>query len=67
MLYFPTFLRIICFLIANMVLFHIARSCSTQLIHALDEWTSSLDKGCATDVIYFDFFKAFDRSVAIAC
>ena len=43
-----------------MVLFHIARSCSTQLIHALDDWTSSLDKGCTTDVIYFDFSTAFD-------
>ena len=43
-----------------MVLFHIARSCSTQLIHALDDWTSSLDKGCTTDVIYFDFSKALD-------
>ena len=43
-----------------MVLFHIARSCNTQLIHALDDWASSLDKGCTTDVIYFDFSKAFD-------
>ena len=24
------------------------------------DWTSLLDKGFATDVIYFDFFKAFD-------
>ena len=36
------------------------RSCSTQLVHALNDWTSSSDKGFATDVIYFDFSKAFD-------
>ena len=36
------------------------RSCSTQFVHALNDWTSSLDKGFATDVIYFDFSKAFD-------
>ena len=43
-----------------MVLFHIDLVAHMQLVHALDDWTSSLDKGFATDVIYFDFSKAFD-------
>jgi len=27
---------------------------------ALNDWTSALDQGFSTDVIYFDFSKAFD-------
>lgn len=36
------------------------RSCVTQLLECLNEWTSFLDKGQAVDVIYLDFAKAFD-------
>jgi len=36
------------------------RSCCTQLLHALNDWTSSLDEHFPTDVIYFDFPKALD-------
>lgn len=36
------------------------RSCSTQLLEALDMWTEVLDKGGSIDVIYMDFQKAFD-------
>jgi len=36
------------------------RSCSTNLLTALDDWTETLDNGEALDVIYFDFAKAFD-------
>ena len=36
------------------------RSCCTQLLHALNDWTLSLDEHLPTDVIYFDFSKAFD-------
>ena len=36
------------------------RSCCTQLLTALNDWTSALDQGFSTDVIYFDFSKAFD-------
>ena len=32
----------------------------TQLLEALEEWTSLLDEGNSIDVIYFDFAKAFD-------
>ena len=40
--------------------FRAERSCVTQLLEALKEWTSLLDEGNCTDVIYFDFAKAFD-------
>ena len=36
------------------------RSCCTQLLSALDDWTSALDQRLPTDVVYFDFSKAFD-------
>ena len=36
------------------------RSCISQLLTALNDWTHSLDQGYLTDVIYFDFHKAFD-------
>ena len=36
------------------------RSTVLQLIKILDEWTSEMDKGNYTDVIYMDFQKAFD-------
>ena len=40
--------------------FRAKRSCVTQLLEALEEWTSLLDEGNSIDVIYFDFAKAFD-------
>ena len=36
------------------------RSCVTQILEALDSWTSVLDEGGGVDVIYMDFQKAFD-------
>jgi len=36
------------------------RSCLTNLLTALNDWTSALDDGIRTDVIYLDFQKAFD-------
>ena len=36
------------------------RSTVLQLIKTLDEWTSEMDKGNYTYVIYMDFQKAFD-------
>ena len=36
------------------------RSCCTQLLHDLNNWTLSLDEHLSTDVVYFDFSKAFD-------
>ena len=36
------------------------RSCTTNLLTALDQWTDAIDQGSAVDVIYFDFAKAFD-------
>ena len=35
-------------------------SCETQLISALHDWSSWLDRGIPTDVAIFDFCKAFD-------
>ena len=36
------------------------RSCMTQLVTCLDEWTELLDRGEPVDAIYLDFKKAFD-------
>ncbi|CAH1277366.1 Hypp9585 [Branchiostoma lanceolatum] len=36
------------------------RSCMTQLLVVLEEWTQLLEKGEAIDAIYLDFRKAFD-------
>jgi len=36
------------------------RPCCTQFLSALNNWTSALDQGFSTDVIYFDFSNTFD-------
>ena len=36
------------------------RSCTTQLLEVLDEWTRVLDDGGTIDAVYMDFMKAFD-------
>ncbi len=36
------------------------RSTELQLLHCMNMWTNALDQGQFTDVIYFDFSKAFD-------
>ena len=36
------------------------RSCVTQLLTALEGWTTILQDGIPIDVIYLDFTKAFD-------
>ena len=36
------------------------RSCSTQLLTVIDQWTKALDQGQPIDVVYLDFAKAFD-------
>ena len=36
------------------------RSCATQLLEVLEEWSSAADDGVPVDVAYFDFRKAFD-------
>ena len=37
------------------------RSCITNLLEALDEWSLLLDKGSPVDILYIDFAKAFDK------
>ncbi|KAK3107559.1 hypothetical protein FSP39_017306 [Pinctada imbricata] len=37
------------------------RSCVTQLIEVIEDWTRELDKGNNIDSIYLDFQKAFDK------
>ncbi len=37
------------------------RSCTTQILEALDMWTKLLDDGETIDIIYLDFAKAFDK------
>ena len=36
------------------------RSCATNLLEVLDDWTKILDDGGTVDAIYLDFMKAFD-------
>ena len=36
------------------------RSCVTQLLECVGEWTKILDKGNPIDAIYLDFAKCFD-------
>ena len=36
------------------------RSCSSQLLEVLDEWSLSIENGNPVDVLYLDFRKAFD-------
>ena len=40
--------------------FREGRCCTSQLLHALDTWTTSLNNGLDTDIIFLDFAKAFD-------
>jgi hypothetical protein len=42
--------------------FRKGRSCATQLIEVLDDWTEQLDNKNAIDTIYLDFQKAFDTT-----
>ena len=35
-------------------------SCITQLLHATEQWTKSLDDGNDVDIVYLDVCKAFD-------
>ena len=37
------------------------RSCVTNLLETLDDWTYSIDNGIPVDVIFIDFEKAFDK------
>ena len=36
------------------------KSCQTNLLEALEDWTRSIDKGNSLDIAYLDFQKAFD-------
>ena len=36
------------------------RSCATQLLATLDDWTRAIEQGDSVDAIYLDFSKAFD-------
>ena len=35
-------------------------SCITQLLHAMEHWTKSLDDDNDVDIVYLDFCKAFE-------
>ena len=41
--------------------FQKGRSTVTAMLQAVNDWTTCLDQGISTDVIYFDFSKAFDK------
>ena len=36
------------------------KSCFTNLLSVLEDWTSAVDQGYGVDVAYLDFSKAFD-------
>ena len=36
------------------------RSCNTQLIEVLEDWSAAVESHCPVDVVYLDFQKAFD-------
>ena len=40
--------------------FRAMRSCTTNLLKALKDWTCAIDKRCGVDCIFLDFQKAFD-------
>jgi len=37
-----------------------SRSCLTNLLEALENWTRALEEGYGIDIVYLDFRKAFD-------
>jgi hypothetical protein len=39
------------------------KSCFTQLLESMQQWTSSLNDAYPIDVVYLDFSKAFDSVV----
>ena len=41
--------------------FRKVRSCTTQLLQVMEDFTVYIDNGHPIDVIYFDFRKAFDQ------
>ena len=47
-------------LVHNQHGFTSGRSCTTQLLCAMDYWTSSLHNNILVDILYLDFRKAFD-------
>ena len=36
------------------------RSCLTNLLESLEEWTATLDEGYGLDIVFLDYRKAFD-------
>jgi len=36
------------------------RSCLTNLLESLEQWTQALDNGYGVDILYLDYRKAFD-------
>ena len=52
--------RIPCTEWINFSAFVKGRSCLTNLFTALNDWTSAMDNGTGTDIIFLDFQKVFD-------
>ena len=36
------------------------RSCTSQLLEVLDDWSNTIEAGSSVDALYLDFKKAFD-------
>ena len=45
---------------STLINFMIVPNSETQLLSVLDDWTRAMMEGHNTDVVYFDFSKAFD-------
>ena len=41
--------------------FRAGKSVETQMLECVNDWSLAIDKNSCTDVVYFDFSKAFDR------
>ena len=40
--------------------FRSRRSCTTNLLETLEDWTCAVDEGCGVDCVFLDYQKAFD-------
>ena len=47
-------------IVGNQHGFHERRSCETQLLCSIHDWSEALDKGCFVDIAFLNISRAFD-------